>query len=280
MILNIILMLLLYIFTLYWIFSTNVVYSLWGEFPLAVLLVPYVLTTLLWWHLLYLFISWLYKKTLHKNYWYSYGIFFIIFFIFYFWYYTNFDKVANVSESEFETRLANIDVKDENNWLIQLWELLKYNEWAKSVLWDLNDKIWNHYYCLSWKYWKNCEKESLDKSLEIYRLEKNNIESWNKKISKIIEYKYFKIDSTNNKSLSTRWLSVLLKANLFNVIDELEKWNTDKAISNLLLYSKLWNKLMNSDNELIWSFTSMWVSNRSNFNIWYILKSWYKLGMI
>lgn len=277
MILNIIMIVLLYILTLYWIIVSNIVYMMPWELikdptnPIFVVLIYWIF--ILWVYLLYVLFHWVYKKRINKNYMYSYLAFFPIFLIFYFWYYIQYDKWNLIPETTFETKLQNIEVSEEENWLIQLWEVYTDNDELISTILNLDSKIRNHYYCLTWDFWKKCEEENLENTLNDYKLEYETVEKVNNEISKLVNYEYFK-QEIDWEYIKLQWLSAISRITLFSAIYELEQWNKNKAIDILLTYKKLWDKLLDWDNSLVWMivWVSIWRIINNNLN--YILDNY------
>lgn len=274
MILNILMMILLFILTLYEIISINIIYMFWSDLTkhltdwFFIILVYWIF--ILWAYLIYVLFHWLYIKTLHKNYWYTYWIFFIVLIIFYFWYYIQYDKEPLIPESTFETKLYNIEVKPEENWLIQLWNVLKNNELAKTTLQDVDKKTNKIYTCITENSIKKCEETDLNDAIEYYKTNKNDIDLLNWEISKIIKYKYFKGDYSGNFP-ELWWLSSLARTSLFSTIYELQLWNQEKALNTILTYKKLWDKLLDWDNSFIWIIVWLELENITDRNINYIL---------
>lgn len=277
MILNIIQIALLYIFTLYLIIVANFTYSMWFDMSKE-LVEPYFFVAvywifILWVYLIYILIHWVYKKILNKNYLYAYLAFFPIFLIFFFGYYTNYDKWEYISESIFETNLQNIDVKEEENWMIQMWKLYTENDELKAIISNLDKKIWNSYRCLIWNRWKECEEESLKETLEIYKIDNEIIETINNNFEDIVNLEYFKKE-IDVEFTPLQWLSSLSRVSLFSAIDKLEKGRERSAIELLLIYRKLWEKLLKWDSSLVWMI--VWLTVESNVinNIHYIINNY------
>lgn len=277
MILNIIMVALLYIFTLYFIVVGNLIYMMPWEFikdptnPIFIVLVHWLF--ILFAYLLYVLFHWVYKKRIHKNYMYSYLAFFPLFIVFYFGYYIQYDKWEFIPESIFETRLQNIEVADEENWMVQLWKLYTENDRLTSIISNLEKDVWNYYRCITWKYWKKCEEENLEDTLKLYNLEIDTIETINKNFWKIIKYEYFK-EEIDGKFVSLRGLTSLSRISLFSVISKLEEWSENEAIEILLIYRKLWEKLLLWDTSLIWMIVWLTIELNSINNINYILDNY------
>jgi hypothetical protein len=277
MILNIIMMILLYILTLYWIIVINFVYMFSSDlsqyYTNSVFDVFVYWIFILWLYLIYILFNWIYKKRIHKNYLYAYLAFFVIFFLFYFWYYIRYDKETIVPENIFETKLQNIEVKEDDNWLVQLWKMLHNNKDKFSTLSNFDKQTSKRYRCIIWDLLKDCEENDLYESMKQYELNKNDIEFLNNEISKIIELKYFKIEFWDFLPY-LQGLTSLSRISLFSTIYELENWNEDKAIKVLLAYKNLWDRLLGWDNTLVWMIVWVSIENVFNNNIKYILENY------
>ncbi|MFK7780386.1 MAG: hypothetical protein QM490_04505 [Candidatus Gracilibacteria bacterium] len=286
MILNIIMVALMYIFTLYFIVVVNFIYMMPGDLikdptnPIFIVLIYGIF--ILFTYLLYVLFHGVYKKRINKNYMYSYLAFFPIFLIFYFGYYIQYDKGEFIPESTFETRLQNIEVSDEENGLVQLGKLYTENDEFTSIIGNLDKEIGNYYRCITGDRGKKCEEENLKDTLEIYELESNLkvnnldiniIEIINNNISKIIKYKYFKQD-INGEYISLQGLSSLSRISLFTVIDKLEKGSEDEAINILLTYRKLGEKLLLGDNSMVGMIVGVTIESNIINNIDYILSNY------
>lgn len=274
MILNILMMILIFILTIYEIISINIIYMFWSDLSkhftdwFFIILVYWIF--ILWAYLIYVLFHWLYKKTIHKNYWYAYGAFFVILIIYYFWYFTNYDKEPIIPESIFETKLQNIEVKTQENWFVQLWKIQETHKQELSTLSDLDKQTSSTYLCITWDWTKKCEKSDLNASLEIYKTNKPDIEILNNEISKLTQYNYFKQEISEDFP-SLHWLTALSRTSLLTAIYELQEWNQQKAINSLLIYKKLWDKLLEWDNSLVWIIIWLTIQNITNSNINYII---------
>lgn len=277
MILNIIMIILLYILTLYWIIVINFVYMFSSDlsqyYTHSIFDVAVYWIFILWLYLIYVLFNWVYKKRIHKNYLYSYLAFFVIFFLFYFWYFIRYDKETIIPENIFVTKLQNIEVKEDDNWLIQLWKMLHNNKENFSTLSDFDKKISKRYRCIIWDLLKDCEENDLYESIKQYEISKNDIEFLNNEISKIVELRYFKIEFWDFLPY-LQGLTSLSRTSLFSTIYELENWNENKAINILLAYKKLWDRLLDWDNTLVWMIVWISIENIFNNNIKYILENY------
>jgi len=277
MILNILMIILLYILTFYWIIVTNIVYMFSSDLSQystnSVFIVAVYWVFILWIYLIYVLFNWVYKKRINKNYLYAYLTFFVILFLFYFWYYIRYDKETIIPENIFETKLQNIEVKEEDNWLIHLWKMIHNNKEKLSTLNELDIKVSKRYRCIIWDWWKNCEENDLSESMKEYELNKEDIEFLNNEISKIEELKYFKIQFWDYLPY-LEGLTALSRMSLFSTIYELENWNENKAINILLAYKNLWDRLLGWDNTLVWMIVWISIEIKFNNNIKYILEKY------
>ncbi len=282
MILSIISIVLLYVFTLYLIILGNIIYMLPSEllnnyFSLYLVIFFYI-PLIAYISAVFRLIYWLIKKKINKNYLYSYLAFFPLFLAFYFWYYTQYDKSEFIPEKTFETRLQNIDVKKEENWLIKIWELYTGNDKLYSKIFDLDENLYHDYGCIVLEESEDCKDKNLKKSIEIYNLDKEIVDIVNNIFLEIVKYKYFKEELKDDEFTSLQWLSAISRISLFSAIDNLEKWNEDKAVEILLTYKKLWDKLLLWDNTLIWIIVWTIVNHIYDENIDYVLDN-YQLSM-
>lgn len=275
MILNIIHIILLYILSLYLIIIANASYILFWDISKQ-LTEPYIVfgvyvVFILWAYLLYVLLHWVYKKTLNKNYLYAYLWFFVFLIIFYYWYYIQYDKTDTVPETAFVTKLEDIDVKDEENWLVQIEKLLADNN--KSILYLELDNSSNNYYCIVRGEWRNCENVKLEEVVEPYKNNYEEIDIFNNEMKKIVNYQYFK-ENIDDKYTNLQWFSKLTRMSFFMAIHKLNNWNPEKAIDIILIYKTLWEKLMTWDNSLIWMIVWITIENYTIDNLNYILDNY------
>ena len=229
MILNIIHIISLYILTLYLIFIINLIHMFWSEFwkyiTDPIFFVWFYWIIILWICLIYMLFNGVKQKRINKNYLYSYLAFFPLFILFYFGYYTQYDKWEFIPESQFETRLQNTEVSDEENGLVHLKKIYEDdNKYLGSKLDDLRIKSRKSYDCLIWNDDKQCNKESIQELIDMYTWW-NEIGRLNNKVENIVKYKYFK--EVFNHTPSPSFLSTLTKLSLFSVISNFENWNED-----------------------------------------------------
>ncbi len=276
MFINILFIILLYIFTLVIIFLSNIFYLMPWEFTwlyqnkifFSIVIILYLLFI----YLLFVLIRWVYTKKLHKNYLYVYVWFWIFLVIFYFWYYKQLDNKVIVSESEFVTKLQNVDVADENNWLIQMDKLLKEND--KSILAYEDNNFYNTYDCiLNWK-WRNCDKVKLENILENYKNNYSKINVFNNEMKNVVDNDYFKEKTNVDEFVSMQSIPKLTRISLFTAIYEINNWDKNRAVITLLTYKKLWDKLLNWDNSLVWMIVWITIVNMSIENINYVLDNY------
>lgn len=278
MILNITMVALMYIFTLYFIVVANFIYMMPWEF-LSNATEPVFIVAIYWiWilfiYLLYVLFYWVHKKRINKNYMYSYLAFFPIFIVFYFGYYIQYDKWEFIPESTFETRLQNIEVSDKENGLIHLWRIFENNKIEKSTLNDFDKIVGSNYRCLTWNWVKKCEEDNLKNAINLYKKNYNDIELLNDEILKVVNYKYFKEDSTADRYTVLNWLTSLSRASLYGAIYYLQEWTTEKALELLLIYKKLWDKLLEWDTTVVWMIVWISIWRVALDNISYILDNY------
>lgn len=266
-VLNIIHIILLYVLTLYVIIVVNLIYTMWFMFSNQLTQTYFIVAVywvlLLWLYLLYTLIHWICKKTLNKINLYSYLAFFPIFLVFFFAYYIQYPKNEYIPETEFETKLQDINVDEEHNWMIQLWKLYTQNESYNSIISNLDSEISNNYKCLLWNNWTNCEEVSLENTLDIYNQYKETIDIVNNNFLNIVNMEYFK-EEIDWDMTSLKWLSAISRVSLFSALDYIEKDKEDEALQILLTYKKLWDKILGWDTYLVWMI--VWVTIE-----WYVL---------
>lgn len=225
---------------------------------------------ILWICLIYILFNGVKKKRINKTYMYSYLAFFPIFIVFYFGYYTQYDKWKFIPESKFETRLQNIEVADEVNWLVQLKNIYEDdNKNLESKLDELGIKLRKSYDCIIWKDEKKCSNETTQELISIYTWW-DEINILNEKVGGIVKYEYFK--EVFNHTAFPSYLSTLTKLSLFSVLFNLENWNED--IELILLYKNIWNKLIQWDLSIYRINTNISILNKSLDNIDYILNNY------
>lgn len=276
MFINILFIILLYIFTLIILIFWNIFYLMPWEFSWFIASSQALLFFIwwifvLWFYLLFALFRWIYIKKLHKNYLFAYLWFIIFLLVFYFGYYTQYDLWPNIPEREFETKLQKTEVNDKENWLIELWKLLEDKN--KSILTYSDNDLYNSYDCILTKNWNHCEVVKLDDILETYKNNYDKINSFDNDMIKVVNHKYFK-QNINEDFIDLQWLSELTRISLFTSIYELKNWNTKNSIETLLIYKNLWDKLLEWDNSLNWMIVWITIQSISIDNINYILDNY------
>lgn len=172
--------------------------------------------------------------------------------------------------------MQNIDIKGEENGMIQLWKLYTESDKYNPTISNLETKIGNSYRCLIWKWWKKCEEESLENILVIYKLDNEIVETINKIFANIVDFEYFK-EEIDEDFTSLKWLTAISRISLFTVIDKLENGNENEneAIEILLTYSRLWDKLLKWDTSFVWMIVWLSISWYVNSNINYVIDNYH-----
>lgn len=269
---NTTLLLFILLTSIYLLISWSFFYSTWINIAYIEIIPFFIIPLIILIYILYIFIKWIYQKKISKNYIFSYLSFLVLLVIFYFSYYTNSSNILLISENSFETKLQNIEIKNEDNWLIALWILFKENSDNNKKLSEIYKNLQNNYNCIISNNWINCKNEVLKDKLLFYKNNNDIINKLDIEIKKIVKSTYFKESIIENQGLN--WITTLSRINLYSVINKLQEWNTNEAIDSLLLYKKLWDRILGWDtwiiNFLIWSS----IISISNQNINYIIDNY------
>ncbi|MCD5380777.1 hypothetical protein LR004_02520, partial [Candidatus Gracilibacteria bacterium] len=222
MILKIILVILLCIFTLYFILLAGVITIMFAGASVKQLLMHQDVILLgfcvfvLYAYLMYSFVKGIIKKEISKNYLYSFIGFFIILIIFYFGYYTQYNSKI-LDEKQFETKLQKVEVKDEDNGLKLLGNLLQGKDFHNLDIIISNEKFYKAYYCTAGNKEKHCDTKILKQAQEYYKNNSEILERINSRVEKINESKYFKQNLDAKRYVDLRGLSILSRQNIFHI---------------------------------------------------------------
>lgn len=238
----------------------------------------FVLPVLLTFYLIFILVKWIYRKKVSKNYAYIYWVFLGAVLLFYFTFFTQLSHSEFIPEDQFETKLYNIVVKDENNGLVHLWKFIESNIGFMDQIKEIEGSSRNFYQCIT----KNSECWDLDRDdieTKYFNFIGENIEQItdiHKQLVDIIDYEYFKHDIDKNEFIHFQWLSLLSRFWLMESIYFFEKGEIQKALDILKTYSLLWDKLMYGDTSLIWVLVWITVKNISLENYYYVLSKYYQ----
>ncbi len=255
------LLFLLLLLTFYCIIIIHVWYTLWLEKFIAekmythfIFYLSYIWPILLLLFLIYYLATWCSADRIYKKYMYFYIWYLIFLGILYSLYHIQYKELNFIPKVIFETKLQNVNLDNDLNWLVQLIKLLDINK-QQYLLQDLYNESHERSKCIySWGVLWCSDTERLNvisRSIKLTQVEIENIEDLNWDFLKLLRYKYFKQDKKSNVAFNFNGIASLAKVNLYYSIYNLEKGNPKKAISILSLYNKIWEKLIKSDGGIL-----------------------------
>ncbi|MCD5380638.1 hypothetical protein LR004_01815 [Candidatus Gracilibacteria bacterium] len=247
---KILLVLFLYILTLYFVVAINGGYMFYTDMikymPIGMFILIYGGIFVIYAYLIFILFRGVRNKYISKYYLYAFLGFFPVLFIFYFCYFSIYDSEI-IPEKNFETQLENIEVKDKDNGLIQLHKLLVSTDVINMVDHVRGKRFYLGYKCFGFQEKKECNTFVKENAEFYFENNAKKLDAFNVSIEAIIKHKYFKIHTSSGRYSFLSGLNSMTRNNLYKVTQLLEKGEQNKAVDILLLYNTLGHKLIQGE---------------------------------